>query len=427
LCGLILLNLCEYDKLLVWCRERSKFWVRTRYTEELQFLMTRGDFASEITAHHQQQTAMNFFQESRNASSGYFAVTLHTYGLAPQSDEHKESHDQFPLDYCVLRSLLRFVSEDRSKSGMAKKILKQLDAQFGFTLAKGLYELNQAYMNKSSTKISQKIKQLRARFPDHQDVAKMSEMLTAVIETNDNKASTRQHGFQYYVASFKQALANDDIHSALSYFSMATQSYLHSDELDTVAVSVKVTPGDYLTRLWQGFLTTFAFDQADSLSDQFSTSKSQRKRVWLCFLADRSYSEYFTKQSFGKQQHLILAMDDQVAKDDHVLMMKTCEKGSKLLGIYQVFFASPFTLHTEKNKLLVPLLNFNDQQYPSVYLDTHDLDVSEKIDTQKRFGFEESVNVSGDSLAVILAEIKKQAQVSHEDYEKLQHRWQKLA
>lgn len=380
LAGVIMVTLGDREstkKLLC-----GKQWQRTPYTEEFGFLLKNESMGK-----------VSFVDASHETYSSSFSAL--TSGLR---------------DYCLLKSMVMSIRD--SDLELTARLWQHIHSLFGFTLSQGLYHLDEALRHKDLRGIFASLKQLEDSYSENDQIALVKQkILTSVTSwpgsTHFDQEETAEEGLFSYCQNLMEALSHHDFDVAIESYEQACKAFIGGlgdkdlHQLSPADQKVEKTLRDS----WHKMQIIFP--------EQMATEpESGSKNPWLCMLSDGSYERFFLSRS--SQQNLLVSMDNKVREWDLVFVTRNSHSGSRLLGIFQVYLALPFSMDYQINKVLRPVLVFDHGQYPSIKLDTREVDSSELIDMKRQFGFEETAALTEDSLAVITEEIRKQTGVNLE-------------
>ena len=382
LAGVILVTLGDQEatsKLL-----GDKLWQRNPYTEEFGFLLQKESMGT-----------VNFVDASHEFYSASLKELTSLSGMR---------------DYCLLKSMVMNARD--SDPELTADLWQHIHKLFGFTLSQGLYHLDKALNNKDLRGIFAHLKQLEGSYSENEQIPLLKQkILTSVTSwpgsTQFDQEETADEGLFFHCQNLMEALSLHDFDLAIESYEKACKAFiggLGSKDL------LQLSPADQkvektLRDSWHKMQIIFP-------EQMVAEPESGSKHPWLCMLSDGSYERFFLSRS--SQQNLLVSMDNKVRESDWVFVTRNSHSGSRLLGIFQVYLALPFSMDYQINKVLRPVLVFDHGQYPSIKLDTHEIDSSELIDMKRQFGFEETAALTEESLAVITAEISKQTGVNLE-------------
>lgn len=357
LAGLYLGHTAELKQLL------SSFpaLLRSPYTEELDFRLAQ---------HYGPAFKLNFQAYlGHTAHAAEHFVATQAYFERPFT---KDPEGGF-YDYPLMRSLVEYglISQ---QDALVERMLGLMDEWFGWTTARGLLELDRALQGQDRAATCRAVAGLRTHSPDEWEA--LAQQLGHLDQAGADDQETLLQRYHEACAEHVQQLATQDLAAE-----------------DTADSSDPAEIGN----TWAELASAYGVK---------TDAELRGARAWLCPISARGYEAHFLQHTAHK--NMLLGMEDKVRRGDRVLVVSRVHEGSRLLGIYEICFAPRLAGYLSIPKVLKPVQVFDHQQHPTIKLPTYDIDSSAAADIRRRHGLEELLELTADSLRVILDEIKEQ-------------------
>ena len=382
-------------------------WHRSPYAEELDWLL-----------YDQNHQRIHFGDDTQSC----FRSTL-SYFLDLSSHDLSLPEGAF-CDYSVMRSVVEYGRSSQNHQH-ADQLLNLIDEIFGFTLARGLWDLEQATSHQDQFAMKQVMSKITTYFDQNHELISLFKLIDSSNESSDDIDTTQNLSDQLasHCRQLDLALDRHDQEASFMSYQKACESYIASlaDKNLDVPCPADQKMEQKLAQAWHKIVTGYHLGSDESMDQPEDTAHG----AWLCFLSDRRYEMNFLQHRSHK--NLLVSMENKAAVHDVVFVVKNVHQGVRLLGIYEVYFAAKSMKDTHANKVLKPVMIFDQQGYPTIKLPTCAIDSSETTEVKRRFGLEDALALTAESLGVVLYEIKRQTGVSSESIDILDRSWKHLA
>ena len=402
--GLAGLYLGEYQAINRLIDSQGQ-WQMSPYVEELAYRLHQdnaisSDIKFEVKNHQNTGVFQSFWSTRRH------------FMTSPPVDPLSSFYD-----YPVMRSLVEYAVSSQNDA-VVKTVLAQMDEWFGFTMARGMWELDQAVGSQDHPAIQHSMAQLRLQFQHNEELvnleSQISEHFDVKFNSEDESVAAADVSSDSLIHRCNQlvgSLSGQNEGALLVHYQAVCQAYIQN--LATKDLDVQCPADQKVEQIIER-----AWHQIASLYGIATQSTHQRPpQAWVCFISDECYEANFLRHL--SHNNLLVAMGDTVKNDDVVFVVKRVGEGSRLLGIYEVYFAPQWASCVHSDTVLKPVMLFNQQSYAPIKLTTYELDVAETAEIKKRFGLEEVLELTSESFMVIINEIKAQTGVASEDLDSL--------
>ena len=371
--------------LLDWQKNYKHKKIKNSYVEELIYKIENMNHSKDHQVIH---------------ISSYHQYIKQTYSSddSAQSIEYIQS-----FDYLTLQTLLAYTCS-KNQFSTALSACDQIQKLFGKTPLKQMVKVYQALADDLQKEAQNHAKELTELYPSS---INLQQMYAQIVDQSPNPRVQ----FKLSIDQAMSAVEKDHHHVAVEFLNKANNLYLqlYNSIDDHQCAEYK--------NLWHLIEQKWGFNKNHQRTDL-----DNNKAVWMCFVSDKTFCDFFDKSDHHNP--LILSLEHEIRENDLVCLVKQESDKTIVIGIYSIDAALPFRFGLESNTVLKPEVVFvNNNSYPSINLpEIIDNRQDHQALMRRKFGCDVSFRLDK-GIGLLLEQINKTTFIESSKIKDLQQRW----